>query len=108
LTDDRAFGADDVAGASYVGKKLRKLRFLMTDNIFELLTLDVGSGFTLRRTVHDLPQLRSPSGRLWFLYFCSLGLRLAFDTRVLLAILYRLGPLSFVIGPHMPNLLENC
>jgi hypothetical protein len=27
---------------------------------------------------------------------------------VLLAILYRLGPLSFVIGPHMPNLLENC
>jgi len=32
LTDDRAFGADDVGGASYVGKKLRKLRFLMTDN----------------------------------------------------------------------------
>jgi len=26
-----AFGADDVAGASYVGKKLRKLRFLVTD-----------------------------------------------------------------------------
>jgi len=32
LTDDRAFGADDVAGALYTGKRLRKLRFLMTDN----------------------------------------------------------------------------
>jgi hypothetical protein len=32
LTDDRAFGADDVAGTLYVGEGLRKLRFLMTDN----------------------------------------------------------------------------
>jgi len=32
LTEDRAFGADDVAGVFYVGKKLRNLRFLMTDN----------------------------------------------------------------------------
>ena len=31
-TDDRAFGADDVAGALYTGERLRKLRFLMTDN----------------------------------------------------------------------------
>ena len=28
----RAFGADDVAGAFYAGQKLKKLRFLMTDN----------------------------------------------------------------------------
>jgi hypothetical protein len=35
LTDDRAFGADDVAGALYNRKKLRKLRFLMTDNTRE-------------------------------------------------------------------------
>jgi hypothetical protein len=41
---------------------------------FELLTRDVGSGFTLRRTPHDLPQLRSPSRRLWLLYFRRLGL----------------------------------
>jgi hypothetical protein len=34
LTDDRAFGADDVAGALYAGGRLRKLRFLMTDNIW--------------------------------------------------------------------------
>jgi hypothetical protein len=33
LTDDRAFGADDVAGALYTGEGLRKLRFLMTDNM---------------------------------------------------------------------------
>jgi len=33
LTDDRAFGADDVAGP-YNRPKLRKLRFLMTDNTF--------------------------------------------------------------------------
>jgi hypothetical protein len=32
LTEDRAFGADDVAGAVYAGQRLRKLRFLMTDN----------------------------------------------------------------------------
>jgi hypothetical protein len=32
LTDDRAFGADDVAGTFYVGERLRKLRFLMTDD----------------------------------------------------------------------------
>jgi hypothetical protein len=32
LTEDRAFGADDVAGVFYAGKRLRKLRFLMTDN----------------------------------------------------------------------------
>jgi hypothetical protein len=32
LTEDRAFGADDVAGALYTGQRLRKLRFLMTDN----------------------------------------------------------------------------
>jgi len=32
LTDDRAFGADDVARPRYAGGKLRKLRFLMTDN----------------------------------------------------------------------------
>jgi hypothetical protein len=32
-TDDRAFGAGDVAGAFYTaGQRLRKLRFLMTDN----------------------------------------------------------------------------
>ena len=31
-TEDRAFGADDVAGPLYAGKRLRKLRFLMTDN----------------------------------------------------------------------------
>jgi hypothetical protein len=31
LTDDRAFGADDVASA-YNRQMLRKLRFLMTDN----------------------------------------------------------------------------
>jgi hypothetical protein len=35
LTEDRAFGADDVAGVFYVGKKLRNLRFLMTDNNHE-------------------------------------------------------------------------
>src|SRR4029077_7460316 len=73
----------------------------------ELLTLDVGSGFTLRRTAHDLAQLRSPSRRLWLLYFRRLGLPLAFDTRVLLAIL-RLNSFSLVIGLHRPNLLENC
>ena len=28
----RAFGADDVAGVFYAGKRIRKLRFLMTDN----------------------------------------------------------------------------
>jgi hypothetical protein len=33
LTDDRACGADDAAGALYAGQRLRKLRFLMTDNI---------------------------------------------------------------------------
>jgi hypothetical protein len=33
LTDDRAFGADDVASALYTDKRIRKLRFLMTDNI---------------------------------------------------------------------------
>jgi hypothetical protein len=32
LTDARAFGADDVASALYTGKRIRKLRFLMTDN----------------------------------------------------------------------------
>jgi hypothetical protein len=32
LTDDRAFGADDVAGHLSAGQELRKLRFLMTDN----------------------------------------------------------------------------
>jgi hypothetical protein len=32
LTEDRAFGADDVAGVFYAGQRLRKLRFLMTDN----------------------------------------------------------------------------
>jgi hypothetical protein len=32
LTDDRAFGADDAAGTLYNRQKLRKLRFLMTDN----------------------------------------------------------------------------
>jgi len=32
LTDDRAFGADDVAGTLYTGESIRKLRFLMTDN----------------------------------------------------------------------------
>jgi hypothetical protein len=32
LTEDRAFGADDVAGALYTGERLRKLRLLMTDN----------------------------------------------------------------------------
>ena len=31
-TDDRAFGADDVVGTLYTGERLRKLRFLMTDN----------------------------------------------------------------------------
>jgi pimeloyl-ACP methyl ester carboxylesterase len=31
-TDDRAFGADDVAGAFHAGQRLRKLRFLMTGN----------------------------------------------------------------------------
>jgi len=33
LTDDRAFGADDVVGALYTGGRIRNLRFLMTDNI---------------------------------------------------------------------------
>jgi hypothetical protein len=33
LTDDRAFGADDVARALYAGGRFRKLRFLMTDNM---------------------------------------------------------------------------
>jgi hypothetical protein len=37
LTDDRAFGADDVAGPLYNRQDLKKLRFLMTvlmaDNI---------------------------------------------------------------------------
>jgi hypothetical protein len=32
LTDDRAFGADDVAGTLYAGERLRKLRFLMNDH----------------------------------------------------------------------------
>jgi hypothetical protein len=32
LTDDRAFGADDVASRLYSAERLRKLRFLMTDN----------------------------------------------------------------------------
>jgi hypothetical protein len=32
LTDDRAFGADDVASRLYTAERLRKLRFLMTDN----------------------------------------------------------------------------
>jgi hypothetical protein len=32
LTDARACGADDVAGPLYTGERLRKLRFLMTDN----------------------------------------------------------------------------
>jgi hypothetical protein len=31
-TDDCACGADDVAGALYAGQRIRKLRFLMTDN----------------------------------------------------------------------------
>jgi hypothetical protein len=34
LTDDRAFGADDFAASLYTGERLRKLRFLMTDNNF--------------------------------------------------------------------------
>jgi len=33
LTDDRAFGADDVAGALYTSERLGKLRFLMADNM---------------------------------------------------------------------------
>ena len=32
MTDDRASGADDVAIPLYAGGRLRKLRFLMTDN----------------------------------------------------------------------------
>ncbi len=32
MTDDRAFGADDVASRLYTAERLRKLRFLMTDN----------------------------------------------------------------------------
>jgi hypothetical protein len=32
LTENRAFGADDVAGTLYAGKRPRNLRFLMTDN----------------------------------------------------------------------------
>jgi hypothetical protein len=33
LTDDRALGADEVADALYAGEGIRKLRFLMTDNM---------------------------------------------------------------------------
>src|SRR5260370_33467436 len=66
------------------------------------------SGFTLRGTLHDLPQLRSPSRGPWLLYFRSFGLTLAFNSWVLLVILYRLNSLSFVIGLHTPKLLENC
>lgn len=36
--DDRAFGADDVAGP-YTGERLRKLRFLMTDNSIDALLM---------------------------------------------------------------------
>ena len=32
MTEDCAFGADDVAGTVYAGQRLGKLRFLMTDN----------------------------------------------------------------------------
>ena len=34
-TDDRAFGADDVAAHPLPGQRLRKLRFLMTDNTLD-------------------------------------------------------------------------
>jgi hypothetical protein len=34
--DDRAFGVDDVAAALYNRHRVRKLRFLMTDNIKSL------------------------------------------------------------------------
>jgi hypothetical protein len=32
MTDDRAFGADDIAGIFYPRPKLKKLRSLMTGN----------------------------------------------------------------------------
>ena len=37
MTEERAFGADDVADAVYAGQRLRKLRSLMTDNTGEWL-----------------------------------------------------------------------
>jgi len=37
----RAFGADDVAGVFYAGKRIRKLRFLMTDNIRRRLKIKI-------------------------------------------------------------------
>ena len=51
LTGDGAFGADDIAGVFYTGEKLRKQRFLMTDN----------SGLRCRRSVPELT-LRSQLG----------------------------------------------
>ncbi|MCU1260177.1 MAG: hypothetical protein JWO80_3062 [Bryobacterales bacterium] len=36
-SDDRAFGADDVDGTLYNRQRVRKLRFLMTDNTTEQL-----------------------------------------------------------------------
>jgi hypothetical protein len=41
LTEDRAFGADDVARSLYVGERLRKLRFQMTDNSWSTETPDL-------------------------------------------------------------------
>jgi hypothetical protein len=38
LTDDRAFGADDVARHPHAGERLKKLRSLMTDNTRALST----------------------------------------------------------------------
>ena len=38
IAAERAFGADDVAGALYNRQRLRKLRFLMTDNIISLVS----------------------------------------------------------------------
>jgi hypothetical protein len=35
-TDDRAFGADDVAATSILGRKFKKLRLLMTDNTLRI------------------------------------------------------------------------
>src|SRR5580704_2390711 len=71
---------------------------------FELLPFDVGLRLPLCRALHDLPELRRPSGWLGLMYFCRLG----FDfmlVDIFAAVLWRFDSPGYVIGLHGLNLL---
>jgi hypothetical protein len=61
------FGADDVAGASYAGKKLRKLRFLMTDN--SLRRTERTPALLFPRCAPDSAAHRCGASGLWIVKF---------------------------------------